>query len=71
MWQMYKGADEQPGSVFVDFTYNANGLRTSKEVLRYDDDGNFSFVTTQYTLHGNNVVHMTQGNNNLHFWYDA
>ena len=26
---------------------------------------------TKYTLHGKNIVHMTQGSNTLHFWYDA
>ena len=26
---------------------------------------------TDYTLHGKNVVHMTQGNDELHFFYDA
>ncbi|MDD6817574.1 MAG: hypothetical protein PUD88_03250, partial [Prevotellaceae bacterium] len=26
---------------------------------------------TNYTLHGKNVVHMTQGSNELHFFYDA
>ncbi len=28
-------------------------------------------VMTNYTLHGKNVVHMTQGSNALHFFYDA
>ncbi len=27
--------------------------------------------TTNYTLYGKNIVHMTQGGNNLHFFYDA
>ncbi len=27
--------------------------------------------TTNYTLHGKNIVNMTQGNNVLHFFYDA
>ena len=27
--------------------------------------------TTNYILHGKNIVHMTQGSNNLHFFYDA
>ncbi|MGN0755056.1 MAG: RHS repeat-associated core domain-containing protein, partial [Aristaeellaceae bacterium] len=27
--------------------------------------------TTNYTLHGKNIVHMTQGSNELHFFYDA
>ncbi len=28
-------------------------------------------VTTNYTLNGKNIVHMTQGSNDLHFFYDA
>ena len=28
-------------------------------------------VTTDYTLNGKNVVHMTQGGHDLHFFYDA
>ncbi len=28
-------------------------------------------IATKYTLHGKNVVHMTQGSNDLHFFYDA
>ena len=27
--------------------------------------------TTEYTLHGKNIVHMTQGASTLHFYYDA
>ena len=27
--------------------------------------------TTNYTLHGKNIIHMTQGANTLHFFYDA
>ena len=27
--------------------------------------------TTKYTLHGKNFVHMTNGSNTLHFFYDA
>ena len=27
--------------------------------------------TTKYTLHGKNIVHMTNGSNTLHFFYDA
>ena len=26
---------------------------------------------TDYTLHGKNVVHLTNGTNSLHFYYDA
>ena len=42
--------------------YNENGLRVQKTV---------NGVVTNYTLHGKNVVHMTQGSNELHFFYDA
>ncbi len=44
------------------FKYNENGLRVQKTV---------NGVTTDYTLHGKNIVHMKQGSNNLHFFYDA
>ena len=27
--------------------------------------------TTEYTLHGKNIVHMAQGASTLHFYYDA
>ena len=42
--------------------YNENGLRVQKSV-----DG----VATNYYLHGKNVVHMTRGSDELHFFYDA
>ena len=44
------------------FLYNADGLRIRKTV---------GSTVTNYTLHGKNIVHMTQGSNTLHFWYDA
>lgn len=44
------------------FQYNADGLRVRKTV---------NGVVTDYTLHGKNVVHLTQGSNSLHFFYDA
>ena len=44
------------------FIYNENGLRVQKMV---------NGVVTKYTLHGKNIVHMTQGNDELHFFYDA
>ena len=44
------------------FVYNENGLRVQKTVNE---------VVTDYTLHGKNIVHMTQGGNELHFFYDA
>ena len=46
----------------ADFAYNADGLRVQKIV---------NGVTTDYTLHGKNIVHMTKGNAKLHFRYDA
>ena len=47
----------------VAFIYNENGLRVQKTAT--------STGVTKYTLHGKNVVHMTQGSNELHFFYDA
>ena len=44
------------------FTYDHNGMRIRKIV---------NGVTTNYTLNGKNVVHMTQGGHDLHFFYDA
>ena len=44
------------------FVYNENGLWIQKTV---------NGVVTKYTLHGKNIVHMTQGGNELHFFYDA
>ena len=41
---------------------NENGLRVQKTV---------NGVATKYTLHGKNVVHMTSGADELHFFYDA
>lgn len=44
------------------FTYDHNSLRIKKVV---------NGVTTSYTLNGKNIVHVTQGSNDLHFFYDA
>lgn len=44
------------------FVYNENGLRVQKTV---------NGVETKYTLFGKHIVHMTQGSNELHFFYDA
>ncbi len=44
------------------FKYNENGLRIQKTV---------NGVETNYTLHGKNIVHINQGSNDLHFFYDA
>lgn len=47
----------------VAFEYNEDGLRTKKTST--------SAGVTEYILHGKNIVHLTNGNNNLHFYYDA
>ncbi len=39
-----------------------SGLRVRKIVI---------IVVPKHTLHGKNVVHMTRGNDNLHFFYDV
>ena len=52
----------QKTGVTAEFVYNADGLRVQKTV---------NGVATKYTLHGKNVVHMTSGADELHFFYDA
>ena len=52
----------QSANVDAKFVYNENGLRVQKIV---------NGVVTDYVLHGKNVVHMTKGNDELHFFYDA
>lgn len=42
---------------------NENGLRVQKTAA--------ATGVTKYTLYGKNVVHMFQGSNELHFFYDA
>ena len=49
-------------ATIAEFVYNADGLRVQKTV---------NGITTNYTLHGKNIVHLTKGNAELHFWYDA
>ena len=71
LWQMYKGSDGQPGSEFIDFLYNADGLRIAKQRVYYDANGEAYLENTSYTLHGKNIVHLEHEGNNLHFWYDA
>ena len=46
----------------ANFKYNENGLRIQKTV---------NGVVTNYILHGKNIVHMTQGSNSMHFFYDT
>ena len=50
----------------VEFKYDHNGLRTQKKVTQ-----NGVITTTNYTLHGKMVTHMTVGADKLHFFYDA
>ena len=52
----------QSDNVDARFVYNESGLRVQKIV---------NGVVTKYTLHGKNVVHMTRGSDELHFFYDA
>ena len=52
----------QKSGVTAEFVYNADGLRVQKTV---------NGVATKYTLHGKNVVHMTSGEDEMHFFYDA
>ena len=52
----------QKSGVTAEFVYNADGLRVQKTV---------NGVVTDYVLHGKNVVHMTSGTDELHFFYDA
>ncbi len=50
----------------AEFKYNADGLRVQKKVTVSG-----TATTTNYILHGKNIVHMTRGSTALHFWYDA
>ena len=60
-WQNGRQLDRmQRVDTDVSFVYNENGLRVQKTV---------NVVVTKYTLHGKNVVHMTQGSDELHFFY--
>ena len=52
----------QKAGVTAEFVYNADWLRVQKMV---------NGVATKYTLHGKNIVHMTSGADELHFFYDA
>ena len=49
----------QSANVDARFVYNESGLRVQKTV---------NGVATKYTLHGKNVVHMTSGADELHFF---
>ena len=47
----------------VSFVYNEDGLRVQKTSTNTG--------TTKYTMHGKNIVHLMNGNDELHFFYDA
>ena len=51
----------------VEFSYDHNGLRTQKKVTKPDG----TVETTEYTLHGKLLTHLTRGSDKLHFFYDA
>lgn len=50
----------------VEFSYDHNGLRTQKKVTKTDG----TVETTDYTLHGKLVTHLTRGSDEMHFFYD-
>ena len=56
----------QPEDV-VEFSYDHNKLRAQKKVTKADG----TVETTDYTLHGKLVAHLTRGNDEMHFFYDA
>ena len=49
-------------TINAQFTYDHNGLRVKKVV---------NGITTDYTLNGKLITHMTCGDNELHFFYDV
>ena len=72
MRAMYKGEFGEQGYDEITFEYNENGLRTKKTRMYFDDaTGDIGYKATNYTLHGNNLMHLSDGSNNLHFFYDA
>ena len=68
--QMEKGTAEQAGYMKVEYRYNSEGLRIQKIVTQTTATGTTA-TTTDYILHGKNIVHMIQGSDQLHFFYDA
>ena len=54
------------GTETVSFEYNEDGLRTKKTVTNGEGT-----VTTEYVLHGKNIVHLKNGTNEMHFFYGA
>lgn len=69
---VYKGEYNQPGHDEILFDYNEDGLRTKKTRLHYDESsGSLVYASTEYILHGKNIVHMTSNGHTMHFFYDA
>ena len=72
MRAMCKGEFGEQGYDEITFEYNENGLRTKKNRMFYDSaTGTVRQQTTEYTLHGKNIVHWSSGTNTMHFFYDA
>ena len=67
---MEKGTAGQAGYMKVEYRYNSEGLRIQKIVTETTGSGTTA-TTTDYILHGKNIVHMIRGNDKLHFFYDA
>ena len=68
----HKGNFGEPGYDEITYDYNEDGLRTKKTRMYYDDaTGDIGYKATSYTLHGKNIVHMTENGNELHFFYDV
>ena len=55
------------GEEHLIYKYNENGLRVRKGHLHPTEGIN----VTNYTWHSKNIVHLTCGNDSLHFYYDA
>lgn len=56
-------AQMNKGEETICFIYNEDGLRIQKTAT--------STGTTKYILHGKDIVHLTNGQDELHFFYDA
>ena len=54
----------------TEYLYNAEGLRIQKITTETTASGTTT-TTADYILHGKNIVHLIQGNDELHFFYDA
>ncbi len=72
MYATHKGNFGEPGYDEITYDYNEDGLRTKKTRMYYNDTtGDIGYQATNYTLHGKNIVHLSDGGNELHFFYDA